>query len=414
MWVRAGWWVLGLALVSGCTRPIDAGARVAEAVVTPSTTSPGAAPAASDGLAATSTAVTMAPTTTSPPTDGTADDTASTTASTTTSATTSAVGTTTATTAATASSTTTTTATTTTVPLDVYDPACVVQVQPGAGLLEIAGAFDDERITAPSLRAENRLDSDVLQPLQLLDVCVDNGIDDVTGEPIGRNPMLLTADIVRQQEHLNVLFAGLGIDPLTVDGISGPVTGQRLCAARLALGLPVSIADMEPGSEEEQVLLAATSLPVPFTSAVLSDRWILIDRTCQMMFVGERADRLVYVFPTSTGQPGYETRDQERQPVVRYNAALANGGWHNSTIYPVAEDNPLNGNMYKPLYFDRGQAIHGATNVPTSPASKGCARLRVAHQDLLLGWLGLAGSGSTTNAARIGVTVNVQGVWVPR
>ena len=61
-----------------------------------------------------------------------------------------------------------------------------------------------------------------------------------------------------------------------------------------------------------------------------------------------------------------------------------------------------------------GQAIHGANNVPRSPASKGCARLRVEHQDLLLGWLGLAGSGATNNPDRINVTVNVQGFWTSR
>lgn len=91
---------------------------------------------------------------------------------------------------------------------------------------------------------------------------------------------------------------------------------------------------------------------------------------------------------------------------------LHNDGWHNSTTYPVAADNPLNGNMYKPLYFDGGQAIHGANNVPRYPASKGCARLRVDHQDLLVAWLGLAGiDGPTNDPARIGVTVNVQGAW---
>ena len=37
--------------------------------------------------------------------------------------------------------------------------------------------------------------------------------------------------------------------------------------------------------------------------------------------------------------------------------------------------------MYKPLYFDNGQAIHGANTVPTSPASHGCARLRVHDQE---------------------------------
>lgn len=310
-------------------------------------------------------------------------------------------------------STSSTSTTTTLPPLDVYDAACVVQVAEGDTPDLIADRFDDETVTGPSVLAENRLPLDaVLHPGQLLDVCVDNGVDDITGEPIlERNAVLLSRDVQEQQTKLNELFAGLGIRELLVDGISGPVTRQRLCAARLALGLPVSTADMVPGSEEEQLLMATTSLTLPFTTALLSPRWILIDRTCQIMFVGEGVDRLVFVFPTSTGAAGFETRDQDRSPVVRFNPALDNGGWHNSSIYPVAEDNPLNGNMYKPLYFDRGQAIHGANNVPTSPQSKGCARLRVEHQDMLLGWLGL--SEPTSSRSRINVTVNVQGTWVP-
>ena len=66
--------------------------------------------------------------------------------------------------------------------------------------------------------------------------------------------------------------------------------------------------------------------------------------------------------------------------------------------------------MYRPLYFDRGQAIHGANNVPTSPQSKGCARLRPSHQDALVAWLGLDGIGGATNSSnRIGVRVSVRG-----
>jgi hypothetical protein len=226
--------------------------------------------------------------------------------------------------------------------------------------------------------------------------------------------VLLSLDVQEQQTKLNELFAGLGIRELLVDGISGPVTRQRLCAARLALGLPVSTEDMAPDSAEEQALMAATAIPVPFTTAALSQRWILIDRTCQVMFVGMGAETLSFVFPTSTGQPGYETRDQDRSRAFKFNPALANGGWHNSLTYPAAEDNPLNGNMYKPLYFDNGQAIHGANNVPTSPASKGCARLRVEHHEMLINWLGLADSGPTSNRDRINVTVNVQGAYVAR
>ena len=295
----------------------------------------------------------------------------------------------------------------------MYDPACVVQVAEGDSLQLIADRFDDETVSGASIQAENRLPDEVIAPGQLVDVCVDNGVNDITGEPIlERNSVLLSLDVQQQQEHLNVLFAGLGTRELLVDGISGPVTRQRLCAFRLAVGLPVSTEDMIAGSPEEATLFATTALPVPFTSAILSPRWVLIDRTCQIMFAGEGTDRLVFVFPTSTGEPGYETRDQDLQPVRRFNPALDNGGWHNSTSFPVAEDNPLNGNMYKPLYFDGGQAIHGANNVPTSPQSKGCARLRVEHQDMLLYWLGLGSP--TTSASQINLTVNVQGAWVQR
>jgi hypothetical protein len=94
---------------------------------------------------------------------------------------------------------------------------------------------------------------------------------------------------------------------------------------------------------------------------------------------------------------------------------LENGGWHDSTDFPVAADNPLNGNMYRPLYFALGQAIHGANNVPTSPQSKGCARLRVSHQDALVTWMGLDGaSGPLWSPNQIKVTVNVQGEYVAR
>ena len=298
----------------------------------------------------------------------------------------------------------------------MYAPECAVEVQPGDSLGLITDRYEDETITPATVRAENDLDGDTIFPGQILDICVDNGLDDITGSERERNEVLVAAEaadsVKVQQTKLNELFAGLGIRDLLVDGVSGPVTRQRLCAARVSLGLPVTLDDMEPGSEEEQALMAAESLPLPFTSSLNSERWILIDRTCQIMFVGEAANELTFVFPTSTGDIGYETRDQDRSRVFRFDPALDNDGWHNSTTYPVEIDNPLNGNMYKPLYFDGGQAIHGANNVPTTPQSKGCARLRPIDQDLLIDWLGLADADGPTNSSdRINVTVNVQGAY---
>ncbi len=69
--------------------------------------------------------------------------------------------------------------------------------------------------------------------------------------------------VMDQQRHLNTLFEGYGIAPLEVDGDSGAVTEQRLCAFRLIAGLPVTTDDMEPGSDEEGALFAAEELPLP-------------------------------------------------------------------------------------------------------------------------------------------------------
>jgi hypothetical protein len=318
-------------------------------------------------------------------------------------------------TSTTSTSTTSTTTTTTTIPLDVYDPACVVRVLPGDSLDLIADRFDDETIDGLTLIAENGLPDDVIGPDQLIDVCVDNGVNDISGEArTERNAEIVRREVVVQQTKLNELFAGYGIRELLVDGISGPVTRQRLCAFRLAVGLPVSTDDMIAGSPEEQQLMATAALPIPYTSAILSERWVLIDQTCQIMFIGEGTTTLRFVFPTSTGLPEFPTRAQNRSRVFKYNPELDNGGWHDSLTYPAAEDNPLNGNMYKPLYFDRGQAIHGANNVPTSPQSHGCARLRVEHQDLLVSWLGLTDVGGIVGTNRINLTVNVQGAYIAK
>lgn len=320
--------------------------------------------------------------------------------------------------AAAASPATTEPTTTTTEPaLEVYDPLCVVRVEPGESLSLIADRFDDDTVRVDTIRAENDLGDTTIHPGQLLDVCVDNGLDDRTGSERAPNQALVeeaTRENVKvQQAKLNELFAGTGMPELAVDGVSGSVTRQRLCAARLGLGLPVSTLDMEAGSEEEQAMMAAPSLLVPTSTAMDAQRWVLIDETCQVMFVGAGPQQLQFVFPTSTGEPGYETRPQDRSEVYRYDPAFDNDGWHDSTDFPVPEDNPLNGNMYKPLYFDGGQAIHGANNVPTSPQSKGCARLRLENQNMLLDWLGVGDVTTPTGGSQVNLTVNVQGAFVP-
>ncbi len=300
--------------------------------------------------------------------------------------------------------------------LDVANRDCV-RVASATSFDSVA---DETGVPITSLWIENGFRDDVREG-DRVDVCIDNGIDDITGEPLpladeSAVNAAATATVERQQRQLNDLFAPYGTQPLAVDGISGPRTGQRLCAARVALGLEATVDDMQPGSAEQTTLFAATELPTPASTLTETgtERWALIDRTCQMMFIGA-GSQLTFVFPTSTGTEGFETRLQDQARMFRYNPAVDNGGWHDSTEFPVGVDNPLNGNLYKPLYFDLGQAIHGANNVPAAPASKGCARLSVANQETLLDWLGLLDATSETWLKdEINLTVNVQGEFVGR
>ncbi len=309
------------------------------------------------------------------------------------------------------------TTTTTEPPPRFYNDACVVEIEVNDTLVGIVERLDDgETINRVTLRAENGLTDERLTPGDTLDVCPGNGVDDVTGsERVEASEEVVAAAVIAnvqvQQMKLNQLFADLGARELVVDGIAGPVTRQRLCAARLALGLEVSTAEMAAGSEEERALLTADQLPPPPMATVDQDRWLLIDQTCQFMFAGA-VDQLVFGFPTSTGEAGHETRLNNRARAFRYDPAVDNGGWHDSSDFPVSIDNPLNGNMYKPIYFDGGQAIHGANNVPTSPQSKGCARLTLDHHDQLVTWLGLQGDTAPTWSERaINLTVSVQGAY---
>ncbi len=296
-------------------------------------------------------------------------------------------------------------------PGDVFNPDCVIEIQEGDSLSIIAEAMPDTAVTYDDLAEENGIDDpDAINSGAYLDICVGNQVDDIDGGDRSEDATVDIVDeqIAAQQRQINALFAGLGIDELLVDGISGRITQRSLCAFRSAFGLPVSRADMVPGSAEEQLLMSVSSLPLQ-TGA--PERWVLVDKTCQVMFAGQ-GDRIVHLWAVSTGEAGYETRDQNGSDAFRFDPAVDNDGWHNSSTYPAAVDNPLNGNMYKPVYFDRGQAIHGSYNVPTEPLSKGCVRLLVEDHDAFLAWIGLGGHTRTIwDDDEINLVVNVRGEY---
>jgi hypothetical protein len=295
-----------------------------------------------------------------------------------------------------------TSTTSTTVP----EPVCVVAAQPGDSLTAIA---ERNGLTLEQLEQENLLDpTDVFLPGQEFDVCIGDGVD--PADPTLIEPQAVA--VMRQQIELNELFATTSMVPLVADGDSGRLTRQAICVARMALGLPVHSRHLVPGSEEEATIFAATEIGIPEGAPIDNDKWILVDQTCQVIFTGEGNDRVVDVFPTSTGEAGHETFNV-RARAFRFDPALDNEGWHDSSSFPVSVDNALNGNMYKPIYFNDGQAIHGAEFIPPFPRSKGCARTFPKHQDMIIEWLGLQDmTEATWKAEDIGVTVLVRGRYV--
>jgi L,D-transpeptidase catalytic domain len=108
--------------------------------------------------------------------------------------------------------------------------------------------------------------------------------------------------------------------------------------------------------------LLAAGLTLPFASAAFAGVDISVDKTTQHMTVS--VDGVTrYVFPVSTGRPGYDTPSGAFHPL--WMSVL-----HHSKIY---DDAP----MPDSIFFTRGYAIHGYTDTPFGAAavSHGCVRL---------------------------------------
>jgi lipoprotein-anchoring transpeptidase ErfK/SrfK len=123
-------------------------------------------------------------------------------------------------------------------------------------------------------------------------------------------------------------------------------------------------------SAELQALRATTGLP-----RATAGRGVTVDRTCQVVFYRNEG-RWQKVLPASTGSAGTLPR------VGTFRVQRTRPGWHTSTIYRADEPN-----MYNSMYFDGAIAIHGARQVPTYPASKGCVRVTPNAADWLYGRL---------------------------
>lgn len=119
------------------------------------------------------------------------------------------------------------------------------------------------------------------------------------------------------------------------------------------------------------IALSAVVSLLSFTLSANADIFISINKSAQQMVVTVDGDRR-YVWPVSTGAPGYDTPSGEFKP-FRMEAEHFSREW---------DDAP----MPNSIFFTReGHAIHGSDHLKAigTPASHGCVRLEPRNASIL-------------------------------
>jgi lipoprotein-anchoring transpeptidase ErfK/SrfK len=245
---------------------------------------------------------------------------------------------------------------------------------------------------------------------------------------VGSPAQAVRVNPTQDAKRIEAALARLGLPVGVVDGTWDNDTARATCAWRELTGR--EILRSWPLVEERRDLKLTTTLLVPKYMKI----GVNVDRQCQTAYwvvkapievvrvesrtvtaesttaTGETftvsnietstvtsikmAPTIERVMPVSTGQSTPSGR-LETVPGVHRVARTVNGWWQ-STLY-------VDGHMYRPMFFIRGQALHGSINdslVKTYPASHGCVRMLHADIDAL--W---------DAGFSMGDTVKVYGVW---
>lgn len=187
-------------------------------------------------------------------------------------------------------------------------------------------------------------------------------------------------------ELLNRLVTPLGIPGVSSSSVSSPTTARSACVAAELSGLGPSRS--QPGRTLRARLLGSRSLRSAPQGMLTG---INVSVRCQAAYFVS-GGRVLRAVPVSTGQAGYRT------DVGTHRIYRSVNGVETSREFP--DDH---WNMYRSLYFNGGEAIHGSFSdsyVRTYPDSHGCVRM--LHRDVDWLW---------RNGWTMGTTVRVYGSW---
>lgn len=173
------------------------------------------------------------------------------------------------------------------------------------------------------------------------------------------------ADVRGLQQRLK----DLGYDPGTIDGRYGPTTQMAVWAFEKVNRIKVT----STLGKRFWAALDAPKTPQPIAKRHEPDR-VDIDLRRQYLVV-YKDGRPVLISHISSGSGEYYCAKDfgSNVPRCRY-AGTSTGDFVTGRRASGWEKSPL-GQLYNPVYFNGGIAVHGALDVPTYPASHGCVRI---------------------------------------
>jgi len=180
-----------------------------------------------------------------------------------------------------------------------------------------------------------------------------------TAKPAALKSTTTSPQIKALQERL----AELGYDVGTPDGAAGARTSYAIMAFQKVEGLS---RDGVAGPQV-QAALAKASKPEPMVPGGAPTR-IEIDVARQVLFFWKNG-ALARILPVSTGSGEHYCVDGACDTAV-----TPGGSFKIGRKAEGLEVSPL-GELWWPMYFNGGIAIHGSPSIPAYPASHGCIRI---------------------------------------
>lgn len=158
---------------------------------------------------------------------------------------------------------------------------------------------------------------------------------------------------------------------------------------------------------EVAAAMATAGLPAPVLPTAEPTR-VEIDLTRQVLFFWQDA-KLVRILPVSSGFGGHYCGDDGSCGI----ATTPTGAYHATSKIKGIHKSPL-GELWDPVFFNGGIAIHGEPSVPASPASHGCVRIPMNDSTWMYTSLTLGTPVYVADSAHIPVPFNHGGTEGPR